>query len=335
MNKIQFSRKDVNGNNISKDELESWYDENNSISGEIKTKLLDIIPKVEDNNAKELLMDIKNNIHDILLLTPENLKKWADKIDNNYKDTLESIKINVPTENSNIDKSLRSILVETFNYTNYRKNKLVELAKKINVKTCPYCNMHYTLYAEEGKNKSGHLAKFQFDHFYNKDDYPMLSMSLYNLIPSCGICNQSKSKKKLSLSFHPYHSYISKQFKFELNNPINLYIGAKTNDLIDVNFIATDSNKQSDLDVFVKTFHLKALYQRHGDIARETFDKAYEYPYYSNQNNFNWLIDKSSDYLKRLWFGTYMNEDEIEKRPMTKFIQDLAKQAKYRHITSK
>ena len=318
MNKITFPRKDVDGKLWSQQDIENWFI--GKFHDEIKERLLNIV-NIGNETDEKCLSFIKNNLKEILLWTPQKIQ-W------NF--------IYVELFRIHLSNDYKNQIRKAFNYKGYREKGLIELAKILNVKCCPYCNMQYTLYAEERGKEVQKLAKFQFDHFYSKSKYPMLSMSLYNLIPSCSICNHSKlDNNKLSLSFHPYHSDISKQFKFELNNPINLYIGAKTNDLIDVNFIATDSDKQSDLDVFVKTFHLKALYQRHGDIARETFDKAYEYPYYSNQNNFNWLIDKSSDYLKRLWFGTYMNEDEIEKRPMTKFIQDLAEQAKYRHKTSK
>lgn len=39
------------------------------------------------------------------------------------------------------------------------------------------------------------------------------------------------------------------------------------------------------------------------------------------------LSGAASDYMIRLAYGTYMNEHEIEKRPMSKYIQDLRKQA--------
>lgn len=213
-----------------------------------------------------------------------------------------------------------------FGYTYHRARGLVDFAKYLNVKTCPYCNMHYTLYTERtaGYDK---LAKFQFDHFYPKTSYPVLSMSLYNLIPSCAICNHGKSKTTLSLDFHPYHSDISKKYKFRLHDPLNLYLGQRTVDVIDVDLIANPGNSQQDIDEFSKAFNLKTLYQRHCDVAQEIFDKAYEHPYYSNPDNFKWLSNCQPDYIMRLWMGTYISEQDIHKRPMTKFIQDLWDQA--------
>ena len=73
---------------------------------------------------------------------------------------------------------------------------------------------------------------------------------------------------------------------------------------------------------------MKALYGRHGDVVQEVFDKAYEDPYYLNPSNFNFLSTCGKDYLKRLWLGNYVKTEEIEKRPLAKFMQDLWKQAK-------
>jgi hypothetical protein len=155
----------------------------------------------------------------------------------------------------------------------------------------------------------------------------MLSMSLYNLIPSCSICNNSKSTARLSLSYNPYYSDISKRFKFKLKDPISLYEGQRITDIIDIDIVATDSSRKNELDDYIRTFNLNTLYQRHGDLAQEIFDKAYEYPYYSNSDNFQFLNGCSPEYLKRLWMGTYIDEEDIHKRPMTKFMQDLWEQA--------
>lgn len=310
MNKITFPRIDIEGNFNTQRDIEEWYVD--AVSTLISKKLSGINP----TTATEIktVRIIQNHLKLILKAQPQQLELWTKIIDK-YR--------------SSLNKNFLNDIRKAFNYDYFRQNKLVELAKLLNVKCCPYCNMHYTLYAEDTVEEDGiiGLAKFQFDHFYDKSEYPMLSMSLYNLIPSCAVCNHSKTTTKLSLLFHPYHSDICKQFKFELNNPIGLYSGEKINDLIDVNFIAKDSNHCLELDTYIQTFHLKALYQRHGDVAQEAFDKAYEYPYYSNPYNFKWLSNKDSDYIKRLWMGTYDKENEIEKRPMTKFIQDLWEQA--------
>lgn len=62
------------------------------------------------------------------------------------------------------------------------------LQRQLNVKVCPYCNRMYTttLY---GKKR----IRPDFDHFYPQSRYPYLAVSLFNLIPSCNVCNKAKS----------------------------------------------------------------------------------------------------------------------------------------------
>ena len=312
MNKIEFPRKDVDGKSRTQQEIENWF--LNKTKDEIFQNLKTVSPTKNNNIENKLLEIVKNHLSTILVALPRRLELWTDIIDR-YRPSL--------------TKSFIGNIRKAFGYDSFRANTLVELAKILNIKSCPYCNMHYTLYAEETKknSKKKKLAKFQFDHFFDKGKYPMLSMSLYNLIPSCAVCNHSKLTNKLSLSFHPYHSSICEQFRFKLQDPTDLFCGEKLKkDLINIDLVS-NTNNNTDLEVFANTFHMKALYQRHRDIAQETFDKAYQYPYYSNPSNFIWLSKESPNYIKRLWMGTYPDEKDIEKRPMTKFIQDLWEQA--------
>lgn len=64
------------------------------------------------------------------------------------------------------------------------------LQRQLEVKVCPYCNRMYTttLFGE-------HRIRPDFDHFYPQSKYPYLAVSLFNLIPSCSMCNRKKSKE--------------------------------------------------------------------------------------------------------------------------------------------
>ena len=314
MNKIDFPRKGVDGVVRGKQDIEEFY--HTEFFEIIQKKLIQIPGNLNLTNHERYVLEVIIwYLERILFACPIALEKY-------YKLWKKSLSVYI------VRDEFKDELLKAFNYAEHRKNGLIKHAKNLNVKSCPYCNMHYTLYAEK-KGGTKKLAKFQFDHFYPKDSYPILSMSLYNLIPSCSICNHAKSTKTtLSLDFHPYHSDISKKFKFRLNNPINLYLGQHKKDIIDIDLVTNGLNLQQDVDDFSDAFNLKELYQRHRDVAQEVFDKAYEYPYYSNPDNFKWLSNCQPDYIKRLWMGTYISEQDIHKRPMTKFIQDLWEQAR-------
>lgn len=206
----------------------------------------------------------------------------------------------------------------------YKHDKLLFLAKMLNVKTCPYCNMQYTLCAEAYKDGElvEKMAKFQYDHFFDKAEYPMLSMSLYNLIPSCASCNQGKSKRPLSMAFHPYSTAIKDTFRFRVKDPSDLLAGGDDKK-IEIKLVP---QKPVDVDAYNEMFHIESLYQRHRDVAREVFARAYVDPYYEDGSNFEFL--KDSNFMERLEKGFYPDEEDIDKRPLTKLQQDLWKQAK-------
>lgn len=262
---------------------------------------------------------IRDNLHDLLQADATQLKNWAVYFDSNY-----SCRFKIKNKETNLCKAL----LAAFGFSKHREGVLVEVAKQLNVKTCPYCNMHYTLYANEQRVRSVRkLARFQFDHFFDKSKYPMLSMSFYNLIPSCGVCNQGKSAGKLSLDYHPYYSDIHKSFHFELRDPLGPYTAARVNDEVEIELVPETGVNTKEFKAYEKMFHLKALYSRHGDVVQEVYDKAYEAPYYLNPANFSFLGTRTSEYLKRLWLGNYPATVDIEKRPMSKFMQDLWAQA--------
>lgn len=318
MNKIEFPRKSYDGTLVSQKDLESWYC--NDIETEILRRLDSIDSTAYSSLQNRTLFWIKYGLHSILTASPRWLERVSNIVDNLCKDLFRYRDANNRWKTTDFGEAI----FKAFNYGAYRHNKLIHLAEKLNVKSCPYCNMHYTLFAENGNHRDK-LAKFQFDHFFDKADYPFLSMSLYNLIPSCAVCNHGKSTGHLSLKFHPYDSCIADQFHFEVVNPISLYSGGKI-DRIELNMIP-DNVTQSELNEFDDTFHIHALYRRHGDIAQEVFDKAYEEPYYMDSSSFKFLSSADYEYMLRLTYGAYLNKDEIEKRPMSKIIQDLRKQA--------
>ena len=264
------------------------------------------INKEKKARYRKFLEWCRDHTAEWLVATPEKLRDAKIEIDNKktYKQFLANLKF-------------RNKLARIYGYEH---KKLIELASWLNVKTCPYCNMQYTLYAEDYPNVNG-IAKFQFDHFYDKAEYPMFSMSLYNLIPSCACCNLGKGQEELSLDFHPYHSAIKDTFRFRVKNPMPLWLRVNTA-VADIELVPLNG---CNLDKYKENFHVDALYQRHKDVAEEVFARAYEASYYKNLRNFPFLKDRKL--AERLQKGFYTNEDEIELRPLTKFQQDIWEQA--------
>lgn len=325
MNKICSSHRDIYNKPYSMDELEQWYIDN--VSSEIEVRLKNIQPDPK-SDQEDLLNRIIRVLPRILVMSPRRMQWYSQAVWKKYHHVL----VEKPK------KKLRATpfgqeLLEAFNYEGYRNNKLVELAAWLNVKTCPYCNMSYTLYSEIVKpnNKrvynSDRIARFQFDHFLSKRHFPMLSMSLYNLIPCCPICNQGKSEHNLPWRFHPYLSDIQSLFHFEVKRPLQGFYGARFPDYVPVVLKWSPMVSKKESDDYEGTFHLSLLYNRHGDVVQEVFDKVIIQRYYQDSANFPFLKTLEPSYLVRLWFDDYMTSEEIHKRPLSKFKQDVRAQA--------
>lgn len=332
MNKIDLNnRVSVDGKSHSQKAIERWYVK--CVRCKITGNLNNLQFHKSCKQEIQIVNYLKQNIESFLLIDPNDINK--SNSNNMIVYTMfQSCKQNKYNKTNKIyntasqGETLCKLILDAFDYKGFRKTILIKLARILNVKVCPYCNMQYTLVADEN---SSSLAKFQFDHFFSKQEYPWLSMSLYNLIPSCAECNHGKSTGTLGLKFHPYKSDIYKQFVFRIPNTEDVLYDIQKKDSINIDLIHQNATSR-ELYEYNQMFHIKTLYQRHGDIAREVFAKAYQYPYWSNPQNYNWVPNYSPMNQLRLYLGTYVRQEEIEKRPMTKFIQDLWEQARGKPI---
>lgn len=207
-------------------------------------------------------------------------------------------------------------------YTDFRAEKCVEYSKIIGIKTCPYCNAMLVI------NISDEKARYQLDHFYPKSRYPYLSISFFNLIPSCNNCNHIKRDKDVTLdnNFHLYSDKPAQEiFKFSLDrvNIIRNLIGIKENDL-KVNFTYTDKKYEEFVKNHDNIFHIQKIYDTQNDIAHEMLWKTQAYNK-TNIKELGTLLHISENEVKRMIVGNYTDFHEIHKRPLSKYMQDIAK----------
>lgn len=273
----------------------------------------------------EICQYLKTNFKNIILDKPNDLFKIIKHFESKGWDI--SIYKN--------DKSTRfgKQILEAFGYSERFRSQIgrgIWLAQQLNIKTCPYCNAQSTLIVPTSTGKS--IAKFQFDHFFFKDRYPYLSISLYNLIPSCVNCNITKSTKSLNLvnHYHPYFLNFSRYFKFRLKyNPdpkkLNIAQVKKQNlqIVLKANYADPDNLVKNHNDIY----HLSGVYNRHQDIAEDLLYKAiiYTQGLISGHLKIEKLFPDRSTYLKYL-IGTFPATKDVLKRPLSKFAQDIANQ---------
>ena len=62
----------------------------------------------------------------------------------------------------------------------------IDNANRLEINSCFYCESSFVgIFELETETR----RTFELDHFFPKEQYPLFSISLYNLVPSCTICN--------------------------------------------------------------------------------------------------------------------------------------------------
>jgi len=285
-----------------------------------------IIPKLSKKkilsyklNADEIncLKYVGDNLKDILSSNVSKLKGYMFYFQLKYPNSLgiEGQK----KENWNpLYKILRDDIFEN-EYNNWGGRTVeynaYEFVSTLDLKTCPYCNRNYTFIVDE---KSGKLRP-EIDHFYPKSKYPFLAMSFYNLIPSCPICNHTKSNKDRLDLINPYNVK-ENDFKFSII-PNNIDFFNVENKKYNFNSFELELNgNKSNIEVF----KLEELYKQHKDIVLDILIKKAYYPksYVEELQRFGF----GSDEIYRYLFSNYKKDEDLHKRPLSKLIKDISKE---------
>lgn len=257
----------------------------------------------------------------LLISEPEDLTHLNDDLMGKLDD--------LPVSN----KPSKDLLLQIFNYegvfNNSSKNRAFWLAKKIERNTCAYCNRQYIFTVEKGNgvNSQERIVRPVFDHWFSKDKYPLLSISLFNLIPSCTICNSS-AKGNTDFCLDSYiHPYVHEEGK-----PNFTFKASKTIDKNPKWTVKIHRQKDSKEDNTIKAFKLDEIYAMHGELEVTDimyFKESYPDGYLSDLFD-NLLKDSTRKMTKydvyRMLFGTEMDSDKYLDRPFGKLKHDLLKE---------
>lgn len=284
-------------------------------------------PRTLSSKAKEILLPGWNTdsadtsiLKKLLISEPKALKKLNDKL------------MKALSELPYLARPDKELLLDIFNYegifNDSGKKRAFWLAKNIGRNTCVYCNRQYIFTVEKGNGRSPseRIARPVFDHWFPRHKYPLLSISLYNLIPSCPVCNSSAKGSAV----------------FDLNDFIHPYVHEKGKPNITFAAIPADGEmlqwtvniqcpKDSKEENSVQAFFLREMYAMHGALEVSdimSFKSAYPDGYLSD------LFDKllkdcvrpmTKQDVYRMLFGTEPEPDKFLDRPFSKLKHDLLK----------
>lgn len=229
------------------------------------------------------------------------------------------------TINGTKGDSLATRIVKAMKYTEVRETVYPLSARKLQLKTCVYCNANYTISDHAGN------GYYDLDHWKAKSLYPYLCTSFYNIQPSCPSCNRRKSDND-NLHFmnlwNDSGSMNNEIFRFKLNklSAVNYWIDMDVKKLS----ISIKSAQRRAEDIVSDTesrLHLQDRYNEHRDVVEEILWKKQIY----NDSFLKQIIESeifgiNNVDVKRFILGTYPGPEDIHKRPLSKLILDIAQQ---------
>jgi hypothetical protein len=202
-----------------------------------------------------------------------------------------------------------------------------DLAYSLGINSCPYCNRAYTFTVSESKD----IIRPELDHFFSQSRYPLLSISFYNLIPSCHTCNSNlKGKTELNLDdyLHPYLEGFDDDayFTYTLKN--------YDSDLLNINNYALDieisasclQEKLRKINSNIRLFKLKEIYNYHREIIGEI-----KFNYDRNSKKYIESLDElttgisTQEEIFRFYFNNYLLQEDFIKRVLSKYTRDIVK----------
>lgn len=261
----------------------------------------------------------KGLLKDLLISEPADLKKLNDKL---------TRQLNSITNKT--DRPSNKTLLRIFGYkqvfnTN-SKSEAYWLSKQIESKTCVYCNRQYAFTIEKstGINKTERLVRPSFDHWFDKSDYPLMSLSLCNLIPSCTTCNSSvkgQTRFDLATHIHPYvhedgHPDITFKAILTTNIPLKWTVE-----------IVTPAGSKEERTV--KDMRLQEIYAMHGELeVQDLMNFMNSYPTGYLKQLFEDVLKDSRQHLSRsdvyrMLFGAEIDSSYFLDRPLSKLKHDI------------
>ncbi|GAA6765696.1 hypothetical protein AAFH68_16340 [Flavobacterium sp. CGRL1] len=247
-------------------------------------------------------------------------------------DLIKKIYSKLKTQFNEDVKNFYARIYSVFNYDALIESKepwgAYKLTNALEVTVCPYCNRNYihTSYNEHGKTRP------ELDHFFPKSKYPFLSISLYNLIPSCHICNSNLKGAKdfyLEPHLHPFIENKTSDFQFEVkyrDEVIDDIVADLESFDIVLTTLTEDDQRKLSIENSCKTFLINELYNLHKDVAQELLFKSVYYNETKIDELKNMLGDHAGiddNFIKRVIIGTYADSSSIGKRSLSKYSFDI------------
>lgn len=150
-----------------------------------------------------------------------------------------------------------------FNYDNHKSDIAQFLMNPVNgfeIHNCVYCDLEdITSFTKVNGTK---VRKFETEHVLDKGECPLVGLSLYNFVPSCGTCNGPaiKGTKTIGDTENEIARLSPSAEGYDFENKVNFEVKIVTPGIKDLNAINHAGDYEVDFNVS------EALYQKSIDL---------------------------------------------------------------------
>lgn len=299
-------------------------------------KLIELLIAKNCNETAKILEDETKDNKLFLLNSKQSLKEAMKRFDNAIEvdskanKNVDILKILKHGQEEIKDKNKNIVKEKVFGFFDFYRtfsnsDQAYEILRTLNVNVCPYCNRQFTFTVRKKDKNNDVRSRAQFDHYFPKYINPYLALSIYNLVPSCGLCNQGKSNTDSEKFLYPYEeSFEDKGIYFKID-PINILLkndSSKNN----VELEPKDIHKEL-INQYNTSFKIELLYNKHEHYISELLYKNYIFNDDTIEmifNSFSEVVVSQSD-LKKKILGN-VEPENFNQRPLSKLTSDILRQ---------
>lgn len=349
--------RDFNRGNNPKNKLQNLYIALGKSSSKIKEL---ITPKTKGHSAKyniyfgnkysapsEYVKAIYDNYDGLNNLLPSRFDVCLSSVFNPIipSDKIRKYMVKMPKKQW---QPLYEMIVDAMGYGKVQKEIFPEYIRRLDIKTCVYCNAQFATTAtiqsvktyKKGFSKITEEACscYELDHNKPKSEFPFLCTNFFNLQPCCSSCNRKKNDRSLEYSLYyecgdsnsrPLHFVLKKEdiLNFRMSNVCKGLVPWLCNNgqdtppsLLDNHTIAGEFNEK---------LGIQDIYKEHTDVVEELLwnHKIYSSGFVSALNNQLPQLGLTGFDLKRFILGGfYTNENDFLKRPLSVMKEDIWEQ---------
>lgn len=217
---------------------------------------------------------------------------------------------------------INKIIAKKIDYSYLDNDVRCELVSRMKVNVCPYCNRTYIqpIIIDDKKRYTGDL-----DHFLPKSIFQLYSLSLWNLIPACKLCNQTFKGRNLKPMLNPIESGFENDCILSIEyHDLNSILGNNDNFGIswNIDLFVTEEQKEM-IENNIEMFHLNEVYQYHKEDIRMILKRRHLLSSKKYISEVKKLVD--IDDLEMILMGTSMKTEKFKDEVLAKMKYDAVK----------